>query len=85
MKYKILWDSLKETAESVVELGNRLNVNEVDNNVSYSTLLDMMNEGEKMFESEKWYNDSLLITVAKALGFSVACWGVLALVMNVVG
>lgn len=77
VKYKILWEALKETAETLTEQGF--------DDLSWHTLLKLMKEGEETVESEKWYNDSVLITVAKALGFSVACWGVLALVMNVIG
>lgn len=42
--YKIMWDSLKETAEVMVETGKTLKVEDGVNAVLWSTLLDMMEE-----------------------------------------
>lgn len=77
MKYKILWEALKDTAETLTEEGF--------DDLSWHTLLNLMNDGEKMVESEKWYTGTVLSTVVKAFGFSIACWGVIALVMHVIG
>ncbi len=74
VKYKILWEALKETAETMTEIEG------FDDTFRWSVLLKMMKDGEDMVESEKWYNG----TVVKALVFSVACWGVIALVMRVI-
>lgn len=75
MKYKILWEALKDTAEALTEEGF--------DDLSWHTLLKLMNDGEEMVESEKWYTGSVLDTVVEALGFGFACWGVVALVMHV--
>lgn len=77
VKYKILWEALKDTAETLTEEGF--------DDLSWHTLLNLMNDGEEMVESEKWYTGTVLSTVVKAFGFSVACWGVIALVMHVIG
>lgn len=77
VKYKILWEALKDTAETLTEEGF--------DDVSWHTLLNLMNDGEEMVESEKWYTGTVLSTVVKAFGFSIACWGVIALVMHVIG
>lgn len=73
VKYKILWEALKDTAETLSEI-------EGFDDLSWHRLLNLMKDGEEMVESEKWYNG----TVVKALGFSIACWGVIALVMHVI-
>lgn len=78
MKYKILWEALKDTAETLTEIEG------FDNTLRWSVLLKMMKDGEEMVESEKWYNGTVLTTVVKALGFSIACWGVIALIMHVI-
>lgn len=77
VKYKILWEALKDTAETLTEEGF--------DDLSWHTLLNLMNDGEEMVESEKWYTGTVLSTVVKAFGFSIACWGVIALVMHVIG
>ena len=76
MKYKILWEALKDTAETLTEEGF--------DDLSWHTLLNLMNDGEKMVKSEKWYTGTVLSTVVRALGFSIACWGVIALAMHVI-
>ncbi len=73
MKYKILWEALKDTAETLTEIEG------FDDTLRWSLLLKMMNDGEEMVKPEKWYNG----TIVKALGFAIACWGVIALVMRV--
>lgn len=78
VKYKILWEALKDTAETMTEIEG------FDDTLGWSVLLKMMNDGEEMVESEKWYNGTLLSTVVKAFGFAIACWGVIALVMHVI-
>lgn len=76
MKYKILWEALKDTAETLTEEGF--------DDLSWHTLLNLMNDGEKMVKPEKWYTGTVLSTVVKALGFSIVCLGVIALVMHVI-
>lgn len=76
MKYKILWEALKDTAETLTEQGF--------DDLSWQRLLNLMNNGEKMVKPEKWYTGTVLTTVVKAFGFSIACWGVIALVMHVI-
>lgn len=87
--YRIMWDSLKETAEHMVEIGNTLKVNETDNNVSWSTLLDMMKEGEEVCEVNKWYNGTILedmpITIVSAFVVAFAVYGAFQFVMTVIG
>lgn len=76
MKYKILWEALKDTAETLTEEGF--------DDLSWHTLLNLMNDGEKMVKPEKWYNGTVLGAVVKAFGFTIACLGVIALVMHVI-
>lgn len=78
VKYKILWEALKETADHMATI-------EGFDDLKWSVLSKMMKDGEEMFESGELYNGTVLSTVVKALGFSVACLGVLALVMNLIG
>lgn len=77
VKYKILWEALKETAETLTEQGF--------DDLSWHTLLKLMKEGEETVELEKLYNGTVLIIILEALEFGFACWGVIALVMNVIG
>lgn len=77
MKYKILWEALKDTAETLTEI-------EGFDDLSWHRLLKLMKDGEEMVESEKWYNGTLLSTIVEALEFGFACWGVVALVMHVI-
>lgn len=78
MKYKILWESLKETADHFVTI-------EGFNDVRWSVLSKMMKDGEEMLESGELSNGTALFTVVKALEFGFACLGVIALVMTVIG
>lgn len=78
MKYKILWESLKETADLFATI-------EGFDDVKWSVLSKMMKDGEEMFESGELYNGTALSTVVKALEFGFACLGVIALVMTVIG
>lgn len=77
VKYKILWEALKDTAETLTEI-------EGFDDLSWHRLLKLMKDGEEMVESEKWYNGTVLTTVLEALEFGFACWGVIALVMHVI-
>lgn len=77
VKYKILWESLKETANHMATI-------EGFDNLRWSVLSKMMKDGEEMFESGELYNGTALFTIVKALEFGFACWGVIALVMRVI-
>lgn len=77
MKYKILWESLKETADFFA-------AKEGFDSVKWSVLLKMMKDGEETLESGELSNGTALSTVVNALGFGFACWGVIALVMRVI-
>ena len=81
--YKIMWDSLKETAEVMVETGKTLKVEDGVNAVCWSTLLDMMEEGEKICKVNKRCNG--IDTIWDALEFGFACLGVLMLVLVFMG
>lgn len=78
VKYKILWESLKETADLFASI-------EGFDDLKWSVLSKMMKDGEEMFESGELYKGTVLSTVVKAFGFSIACWGVIALVVRVIG
>lgn len=78
VKYKILWESLKETADFFAAM-------EGFDDMKWSVLSKMMKDGEEMFESGELYNGTALFTVVKALEFGFACLGVIALVMTVIG
>lgn len=45
----------------------------------------MMKDNEEMLESGELSNRMTLFTVLDALEFGFACWGVIALVMTVIG
>lgn len=77
VKYKILWEALKEIAEIMTEIEG------FDDALRWSLLLEIMKDNEEMVKPEKWYNGTVLTTVVKAFGFAIACWGVIALVMRV--
>ena len=77
VKYKILWESLKETADFFVAM-------EGFDDVKWSLLSKMMKDGEEMFDSGELSNGTALFTVVDALEFGFACWGVIALVMHVI-
>ena len=79
VKYKILWESLKETADHMASMEGF-----DDLSLRWSVLSKMMKDGEEMFESGELYNGTALSTVVKALGFGFACLGVIALVMHVI-
>lgn len=78
MKYRILWEALKETAEEMTAI-------EGIDDLSWNWLLKMMKDGEEMLESGELSNGTALFTVVKALEFGFACLGVIALVMTVIG
>ena len=78
VKYKILWESLKETADHFATI-------EGLNDVRWSVLSKMMKDGEEMLESGKLYNGTALSTVVKALEFGFACLGLITLVLIVMG
>ena len=77
VKYKILWEALKETAETLTEQGF--------DDLSWHTLLKLMKEGEETVEPEKLYNGTVLIIILEALEFGFACLGVIALMKIVIG
>lgn len=77
VKYKILWESLKETADLFATM-------EGFDNLRWSVLLKMMKDGEEMFESGELHNGTALFIVLEALEFGFACLGVIALVMHVI-
>ena len=78
VKYRILWEALKETAEELAAI-------EPLDDLRWSTLLEMMKDGEKMFESGELSNGTVLSTVVKALVFSFVCLGEIVLVKIVIG
>lgn len=79
MKYKMMWEALKDTAEVMIADG-------IVGEVSWRTLLDLMQQGEKMFESEKRSSErTFLIVFVNALEFGFACLGVLTLVLVFMG
>lgn len=53
MLYRLLWDSMKELAERNLEIGRTLKINDDDNTVCWSLLLDIMKQGEEVFEVSK--------------------------------
>ena len=77
VKYKILWESLKETADLFA-------AKEGFDNLKWSLLLKMMKDSEETLESLELPNRTALSTVVNALEFGFACWGVIALVMRVI-
>ena len=77
MKYKILWESLKKTADLFA-------AKEGFDDVKWSVLLTMMKDSEETLESLELSNGTALSTVVNALEFGFACWGVIALVMCVI-
>lgn len=78
MKYRILWESLKETADFFA-------TKEGFDDVKWSVLSKIMKDGEETLESLELSNGTALSTVVEALEFGFACWGVIALVMTVIG
>ena len=77
MKYKILWETLQETADLFA-------AKEGFDDLKWSFLLKMMKDGEETLESLELSNGTSLSTVVEALEFGFACWGVIALVMRVI-
>lgn len=79
MKYRMMWEALKETAEVMIADG-------IVGEVSWRTLLDLMQQGEKMFEPEKRSSErTFLIVFVNALEFGFACLGALMLVLVFMG
>lgn len=79
MKYKMMWEALKDTAEVMIADG-------IVGEVSWRTLLDLMQQGEKMFEPEERSNErTFLILFANVIEFGFACLGVLMLVLVFMG
>lgn len=87
--YRLLWDALKELAERNVEIGEKLKINDDDNTVCWSLLLDIMKNGEDFFEVNKWYNGTILedmpITIVSAFVVAFAVYGAFQFVMTVIG
>lgn len=77
VKYKILWEALKETAETLTEQGF--------DDLSWHRLLKLMKEGEETVKPEKLYNGTVLIIILEALEFGCACLGVIVTVLCVMG
>ena len=77
VKHKILWESLKETAELFA-------AKEGFDDLKWSLLLKMMKDSEETLESLDLSNGTALSTIVDALEFGFACWGVIALVMSVI-
>lgn len=78
VKYKILWESLKETADLFATM-------EGFDDMKWSVLSKMMKDGEEMFESGELYNGTVLSMVVKALAFGFACLGLITLVLIAMG
>ena len=79
MKYRMMWEALKDTAEVMIADG-------IVGEVSWRTLLELMQHGEKMFEPEERSNErTFLIVFVDALEFGFACLGVLMLVLVFMG
>lgn len=87
--HRLLWDALKELAERNVKIGEILKINDDDNTVCWSLLLDMMKDGEDFFEVNKWYNGTILedmpITIVSAFVVAFAVYGAFQFVMTVIG
>ena len=77
VKHKILWESLKETADLFA-------AKEGFDDLKWSLLLKMMKDSEETLESLDLSNGTALSTIVDALEFGFACWGVVALVMRVI-
>ena len=77
VKHKILWESLKETADLFA-------AKEGFDDLKWSLLLKMMKDSEETLESLDLSNGTALSTIVDALEFGFACWGVIALVMSVI-
>ena len=77
VKHKILWESLKETADLFA-------AEEGFDDLKWSLLLKMMKDSEETLESLDLSNGTALSTIVDALEFGFACWGVIALVMSVI-
>lgn len=78
VKYKILWESLKETADFFAAM-------EGFDDLRWSVLSKIMKDGEEMLESGELSNGTALFTVVKALKFGFACLGLITLVLIVMG
>lgn len=79
MKYRMMWEALKDTAEVMIEDG-------IVGEVSWYTLLEIMRHGEKLFEPEERSSArTFLIVFVNALEFGFACLGVLTLVLVFMG
>lgn len=87
--YRLLWDALKELAERNVKIGEILKINDDDNTVCWSLLLDIMKTGEDSFEVNKWYNGTITkdmpITIVSAVVVAFAVYGAFQFVMMVIG
>lgn len=77
VKYKILWESLKETADLFATI-------EGFDDLKWSVLSKMMKDGEEMFGSMESHNGTALFIIIEALEFGFACLGVIALVMHII-
>jgi len=78
LKYRVMWEALKDTAEVMIEDG-------IVGEVSWRTLLELMQSGEKMFEPDERFSGTFLATFVDGLEFGFACLGVLMLVLVFMG
>lgn len=78
MKYRMMWEALKDTAEVMIADG-------IVGEVSWRTLLELMQHGEKMFKPDERSSVTFLTVFVDALEFGFACLGVLTLVLSVMG
>lgn len=79
MKYKMMWEALKNTSEFMIANG-------VVSEISWRTLLDIMEQDEIIFEQEKRSSArTFLIVFVDALEFGFACLGALILVLVFMG
>lgn len=72
-----------------METGKTLKGEDGANVVGWSTLLDMMEEGEEACEVHKWHNGTILkdmpITIVSAVVAAFAVYGAFQFVMTVIG
>ena len=89
MLYRLMWDCLKESAETMVKTGKMLKVDDDKNTVRWGALLEMMEDAEKACNVKKWYYGTFWIdtpmTTVVLVGLCFALLGVVATVLYVMG
>lgn len=75
MKYRMMWEALKYTAEVMI----------ADGIVGEVSAVRADAHGEKMFEPEKRFSGTFLTEFVNALEFGFACLGVLMMVLVFMG